>query len=234
MILLMGIEKGGTGKTTLTTNLAVELANKGKDILIVDTDPQGSASNWAAVRSSKQEDAYDNQNLIHIPTVQKFGKGIGRDILDLSERYEHVIVDAGGRDSIELRAALAVADKTYMPMQPSQFDIWTLGMMDKLVADARVFNQKLEATILLNRASTNPRSTETQEAFDVQEELENVVFSETIVRDRTAFRRAAKRGLSVTELLSKDYDEKAATEVSELFKEIFENEHQEETLSKCA
>ena len=46
MIVLIGGEKGGTGKTTIATNLAALRAMAGRDVLLVDTDPQGSASYW--------------------------------------------------------------------------------------------------------------------------------------------------------------------------------------------
>ena len=218
MILLIGAEKGGTGKTTLSTNLAAELANQNKDILLVDTDTQGSASKWAAMRDSIEDNEGD---FTRVASVQKFGSEIRKDILDLSHRYEHILIDAGGRDSIELRSALSVCDKIYIPLQAAQFDIWTLSVMDKLVSEAQIFNQKLSARVVINRASTNPKVSETQEALELEEELQNLEFSEVVVRERTAFRKAAKRGLSVCELTSKDLDPKAAQEITALYQEIF-------------
>ena len=221
MILLIGAEKGGTGKTTLTTNLAAELANRKKDILLVDTDTQGSASKWAAMRDSIED---DQSNITRVPSVQKFGSELRKDILDLSHRYEHILVDAGGRDSVELRSALSVCDKIYIPLQAAQFDIWTLSVMDKLVTDAQIFNQKLHARVIVNRASTNPKVLETQEAFELEEELQTLSFSEVVIRERSAFRKAAKRGFSVCELTSKDADQKAKQEITALSQEIFGDE----------
>ena len=218
MILLIGAEKGGTGKTTLATNLAAELSNKKKDVLLVDTDTQGSASKWAAMRDSNED---SQGQFTRVASVQKFGSGLRKDITDLSRRYEHILIDAGGRDSVELRSALSVCEKIYIPLQAAQFDIWTLSVMDKLVADARIFNQNLDARVIINRASTNPKVSETQEALELQEELQNLLFSKVIVRERSAFRKAAKRGLSVCELSSKDADPKAEQEITALYQEIF-------------
>ncbi len=218
MILLIGAEKGGTGKTTLTTNLAAQLANRKKDILLVDTDTQGSASKWAAMRDSIEDNKGD---FTRVASVQKFGREIRKDLLDLSHRYEHILVDAGGRDSVELRSALSVCDKIYIPLQAAQFDIWTLSVMDQLVSDARIFNQKLHARVIINRASTNPKVSETQEALELEEELLHLEFSGVIIRERSAFRKAAKRGLSVCELTSKDADPKAEQEITALDQEIF-------------
>ena len=55
MIILIGGEKGGTGKTTLSTNIAAKLALEGEDVLLVDTDKQGSASAWAATRDELED-----------------------------------------------------------------------------------------------------------------------------------------------------------------------------------
>lgn len=218
MILLIGAEKGGTGKTTLTTNLAAVLANQKQDILLVDTDTQGSASKWAAMRDSIED---SEVKITRVASVQKFGSEIRKDILDLSHRYDHILVDAGGRDSVELRSALSVCDKVYIPLQAAQFDIWTLSVMDKLVADARIFNQKIDARVIINRGSTNPKVSETQEALELEEELNNLAFSTVVIRERSAFRKAAKRGLSVCELTSKDADPKAEQEITALYQEIF-------------
>ena len=136
MILLVGGEKGGTGKTTIAVNLAAMRAHKGRDVLLVDTDPQGSASYWTQVRD-------EGSVTPRVASIQKFGKGVQQELQDLSKRYQDIIIDAGGRDSVELRAALVVANLALVPIQASQFDLWTLDRMDSLVAQARGFNEKL-------------------------------------------------------------------------------------------
>lgn len=103
MLLVIGGEKGGTGKTTIATNLAAMRVLTGRDVLLVDTDRQSSASFWAETRQEQGA-------LPPIASVQKFGSKIRGDLLDLAKRYQDVIVDAGGQDSPELRAALTVAD----------------------------------------------------------------------------------------------------------------------------
>ena len=125
-IILIGGEKGGTGKTTLAVNLAALRALQGRDVLLIDTDIQASASYWA---QSRDEAGIQPR----VACIQKFGKGLQTEVRDLARRYQDLIIDAGGRDSAELRAALVVAERVYIPIQPSQFDIWTLGRMDDLV-----------------------------------------------------------------------------------------------------
>lgn len=105
-ITVFGGEKGGTGKTTLATNIAAMLALNGKDVLLLDTDRQGTASFWATVREEEKIEP-------RVACVQKFGKGLPAQVRDLAERYDEIVIDAGGRDSMELRYALGVADRVY-------------------------------------------------------------------------------------------------------------------------
>lgn len=215
-ITVFGGEKGGTGKTTLATNIAAMLAKDGKDVLLLDTDRQGTASLWATVR---EEDEIDPR----VPCVQKFGKGLPAQVRDLAERYEEIIIDAGGRDSLELRYALGVADRAYIPVQPFQFDIWTVRQMDSLVEMAKSINEKLAAFLVLNRVSTNPVVREDREAreFIEEENFQSLSLLDATIRDRIAFRKSARDGLGVVELRS---DRKAIAEIEELYEEIYGNE----------
>lgn len=164
MIILIGGEKGGTGKTTIATNLAVYLKQNFRDVLLIDTDKQGSASFWSNTRDSliknyTQEPGqfktviHENLKELHrVPNIQKFGDSIVHEIEDLKNRYEDIIIDAGGRDSVELRAAMTIADFLYIPIQASQFDVWTLGVLDSLITQAKVYNKALRSFIVFNRA----------------------------------------------------------------------------------
>lgn len=213
MIVLVGGEKGGTGKTTLATNLAALRASAGHDVLLVDTDKQGSASFWATLRDDADPPPSP------VPCVQVFGKGVTRQITDLAARYDDVIVDAGGRDSIELRAGLVAADRLFVPIQASQFDVWTLEQMDALVEQAQAINPDLEAAVVINRASTHPQLKETDEARALLEEFEHLAFSDVIVRDRVAYRRAASEGRGVAERT--DPDPKATAEMEAWYAAVF-------------
>ena len=213
MVVLIGAEKGGTGKTTLAINLAALRASKGRDVLLVDTDKQGSASDWAAVR---QEETSRQR----IPSVQVFGKQVTAQLEDLSERYDDLLVDAGGRDSVELRAAMVVADRVFVPLQASQFDVWTLERMNELVEQAQALNPKLQAQVFINRASPHPQVHEAKEATEMLEDFEYLEFGGAVIHDRIAFRRSASRGLAVTE--GESADSKADREIHDLYRAIFE------------
>jgi chromosome partitioning protein len=215
MIVLIGGEKGGTGKTTLATNLAAMRALAGRDILLIDTDQQGSANYWAQSRDEAQISP-------RVACVQKFGKGLPIEVKDLAKRYQDIIIDAGGRDSVELRSAMVVAHKVYIPIQPSQFDIWTLNQMDQLVETAKVFNPDLLTWVIISRSSTNPSVHESDDTVEILNDFSNLNLARTGIKDRIAYRKAASSGLGVSELKPKD--PKAVEEMEALYNEVFNDD----------
>ncbi|MDX6751162.1 AAA family ATPase [Geminicoccaceae bacterium 1502E] len=212
MIILIGGEKGGTGKTTLSIHLAALRTAAGKEVLLVDTDRQGSASSWCAVRD-------EEGRAPRVACVQKFGKTLGADIRAMAAKYDDIIIDAGGRDSVELRAGMTVSDLLYIPIQASQFDVWTLDQMNTLVEQASAINERLRAFAVLNRASSNPSVKEADDARAALAEYENLAIAQSVIRDRIAFRKAAREGATVGEIT--DRDAKAIAEINRLYGEIF-------------
>ncbi|MBT3722819.1 MAG: AAA family ATPase [Gammaproteobacteria bacterium] len=215
MIILIGGEKGGTGKTTIATNLAAMRALAGRDVLLIDTDPQGSANYWTQSR--------DEENITpRVACVQKFGKGLPKEVQDLAHRYQDIIIDAGGRDSVELRSALVITERLFVPIQPSQFDIWTLNQMEELVETAKAFNPDLLAKVIISRSSSNPSVHESDDTGKLLDDFDNLDLADITIRDRIAYRKAAKDGLAVIELKPKD--PKAIREMEALYEEVFGNE----------
>lgn len=215
MIILIGGEKGGTGKSTIATNLAaIHVLNK-KDLILIDADKQGTSSSWSTIRD-------ENETTPRVPCLQKHGKNLHIEIQSLSEKYDTIILDAGGRDSVELRAAMLVADRFYMPIRASQFDAWTLDQADAMIADAQMINPELKAYVVINQASTNPAVNEAEEIQEFIRDFDNIMLASSIIKDRIAFRKAAREGISVLEL--KPIDPKASAEIKALYKEVFSHE----------
>lgn len=212
MIILVAGEKGGTGKTTMSINLVVERAKSGRDVALLNADKQGSAAQWAAIRAQERYTPF-------IPCMSIYGQTLTEQVRELAKKYDDILIDAGGWDSIEMRAAMLVADALVTPAKPSQFDVFTLAKMDKLVAEARAFNTTLKAAILTNLAPSNPNMTDVQEMADYVNELPNYALLETIVRDRKAYRLCARDGLAATEYPKGD--EKAADEMRRLAAEVW-------------
>ena len=212
MIVLIGGEKGGPGKTTLATNLAAMRTQITNDLLLIDTDKQLTASFWCSTRE-------DNNISPRISSIQKFDKAVRTETLYLHKKFQDIIIDAGGRDSPELRGSLLVADKAIFPLRPSQFDLWTLGRLNTLVDTALDINDKLQAYIILNQVSTNPNVKEAEEAKSFIHEFPNLKLLNMIISERIIFRRAAIQGMSVVEY--KPEDLKATEEILKFYKEVF-------------
>lgn len=212
MIVLVGGEKGGTGKTTLATNLAAMRAGAGCNVLLIDTDTQGSASSWSEIR-------VQDKVAPEIPCVSKFGAGVREAIKSLAQHYEDVIIDAGGRDSVELRQAMLCADVMVIPARPSQFDLHAMAAAHRLVADIKEFNADLRVLVVVNLAPTNPAMSDIADMRAAISEMQHLTLTDAVVRDRVAFRRAASNGLAVTE--QPGQDAKACVEITALYNEVF-------------
>ncbi|GGY03938.1 AAA family ATPase [Paludibacterium paludis] len=209
-IILMGVEKGGCGKSTMATNMAVVLAQRGLDVMLLDADPQGSASNWVARRNSR------GQDLPVVNCVQKTGE-VFATLRDLANRYDVVIADAGGRDSKELRSAMVAADVLLMPLQASIADLETMDRMAKVIELAKAMNTTLQVQGFVSRGSTNITGRETQEARAFLGDCDGVNVLDTVIRDRKIYRDALLEGLGVTEM----NNSKARAEVQLLVDEVW-------------
>jgi chromosome partitioning protein len=211
MILTVGNTKGGTGKTTLAVQLAISLARAGRDVLLVDGDTQGSAQTAIAIRT-------DARRLPTLACVQ-FPEGrVLRDQVRLqAPRYQDVLVDAGGRDSGALRAALVLSDVLLIPFLPRSVDVWALADIATLVDEARTVRDGLAAYAVLNAADPGTSSDNT-EAAEALTEFPQLSLLDTPIRRRKAFANATGQGLSVDELMP--LDPKASAELAALLSNV--------------
>lgn len=205
MIVLLGSRKGGCGKSTIATNIAATLSHE-HDVLLVDADAQGTSSNWVNDRN--------DANLPVVNCVQKTGK-INKAVGDLSSRYEHVVIDAAGHDSQELRTAMLVADVILCPFIPSQADVDTVEHLSNIIMQASDFNDKLKAYAILSRCPTHPANNEINVSGEYLREFMTVFPSST--SDRKAYRDAMSMGMGVTE----HTDQKARREIETITGIIF-------------
>ena len=207
MIILIGSQKGGCGKSTLAINLAVELTRLGRDICLVDADRQSTSNRWAQVRSET--------DMRQVNSVTQHDK-IHSTLKDLKTRYDYVIVDVAGRDSLELRSGLTVADMLITPFRPSVADLDTLPHLSEMIENVKTFNEDLICKAVLTMASSNPTVNEVKTAKKFMSVFPEFEVCKTIIRDRKAYRDALIEGKGVVE-----WDNpKAKAEIQLLVKEL--------------
>jgi chromosome partitioning protein len=194
----------------LAVNLAISQALRGKDVLLVDGDEQGTARAFTQLRA----------DVLGVPgytAVSLRGAEIRTQVRLLRSKYEYIIVDVGGRDTASLRAALTVADILIVPVLPATFDVWSLEPLEDLIEEARQINSGLSVLAILNAADAKGRDNE-EAAVIIREKPGFEYFPHPIIR-RKAFRNAAAAGLAVLEC--RPSDEKAIHEFTLLANHVF-------------
>lgn len=216
MILTVGNTKGGTGKTTLAVQLAISLARAGRDVLLVDGDKQGSAQTAIAIRT-------EASRLPPLACVQYADGRVLRDqVRHQASKYDDVVIDAGGRDSGALRAALVLSDILLVPFLPRSVDVWALADIGALVDEARTVRDGLTALAVLNAADPGVSSDNT-EAVAALADIPQLALLDAPIRRRKAFPNATGQGLSVDELVPPD--PKASAELAALLSKVLSFAH---------
>jgi chromosome partitioning protein len=241
MIILIGGEKGGCGKTTTAVHMAAEFANRGFKTALLDSDNKKSAKNWSVARSSLthylatgESDGYltsedvDNipnaalkklkklKNINSIECIHAVGEII--DIIEaMASRSEILIMDIGGGDTQEFHIGLAMSDMIICPFKTSVLDVETIPKLKINLKLAKSKNPGLIIKTLVSEAPTNAFSddiADLKRLFGNEAPLDNV-FS-TPVKCRTAYKRSIEYGLGVVEWS----DPKAKGEMSVLVEDV--------------
>lgn len=213
MIILIGNTKGGVGKTTLAVQLAITRALAGREVWLVDGDRQGTAA--AAIAARTDAGRQPGIACAQYPD----GPALRGQVQHQRGKWQDIIIDAGGRDSTALRAALVLADVLLVPFAPRSYDVWALDDMTELVEEARSVRDGLHALAVMNQADPGERSPDNTEAAAVVAEVEQFDYLPTPIRRRKAFSNASGAGLAVSEMTPRD--PKAIAEMETMVSHLF-------------
>lgn len=224
MIILIGNEKGGVGKSTIARNLAVACCLAGHDIGLIDADKQHSLTQWLSCRKSHQKQPY-------IPGYQLIGR-CGSEIVALGKKYQTLIVDVAGRDSVELREAAIVADLWLVPTSVDPDDTDALITAMQIIRTTELAtNIKPNARLLLNKCSTSMFEQDANKLIDAiytddgKDLLETMPPMSSRISNRKAFPKSREIGQGVLEYMERanatKSDKLAGQEIIALYEEVF-------------
>jgi chromosome partitioning protein len=207
MIIAFAGQKGGVGKSTTAICVACELLERGRSVLLVDADPQGTTSTWAAVATEAGR---------RTPTVVAMGAGMHRadQLPRVASSFDVAIIDCPPRHDAIQRSALMSADIVVLPCGPSAADAWALASSVELVRAAQTLRENLLAAVLVTRKQS--RTTMGRTARVALEASELPVL-DTELCSRVAYVEALAAGQGVTTYAPRDT---ASMEVRRLVTEL--------------
>jgi chromosome partitioning protein len=199
-------QKGGAGKTTLSTNLARVLQLDGDKVLLIDSDPQGSARDWNAA---------GNGDLL--PVVGLDRPTLAKDIQAIQDNQDWLIIDGAPQIAELAVAAIKCADMILIPVQPSPYDVWACeDLVDIIKTRQEVTNGKPKAAFIISRVIKN-----TQLSKEIGEALAGYglpVFK-NFTSQRVIYPKSAATGLTV---LDAESSGDAAAEIRAIAQELKE------------
>ena len=213
MIITVGNTKGGTGKSTIALQLALARALAGKDVWLVDGDRQGSSQTAVAIRAEAgRQPGVSCAQYVDGPTLRA-------QVQRQAAKFDDVIIDAGGRDSTALRAALVLSDVLLVPVQPRSVDVWALADIAALIEEVMAVRGGLRAYAVLNSADPGEVSLDNAETIEAMKEYQTITLLPAIIRRRKAFANATGQGLHISEISPRD--PKASEELNALLLMLF-------------
>lgn len=196
-------QKGGSGKTTIATHLARAFQLNGGNVLLVDSDPQGSARDWAAVREEQPLTVVG----IDRPTIE-------RDLKNIAQK-DYVIIDGAPQAADLAVSAIKASDFILIPVQPSPYDIWaTADLVDLVKQRIELTDGKLQAAFVVSRAIKGTRIG--QDVTKALKEYDLPVL-ESRITQRVVYPGTAAAGKTVLDEIP---DSAASLEIQALYDEI--------------
>lgn len=213
-IITVTNQKGGSGKTTVSVNLAANLGRRGYDVLLADIDPQGSATSYVTTAAEGQELP------VTLAGLSQTGERVHKYIQKFETQYDYIVVDCPPVvDSKGPRSALLISHLVVIPVQPAPLDLESTKATLQLVENTQVQNRRLKARLL---ATACPRTKIAETMLEALGE-EAVPLMDASLGYRTAYREAAGEGVIVHDMGASA--QQAAEEVDQLTDEVLDILH---------
>ena len=185
MVIAVVSAKGGTGKSTVTLNLAGALSSMNRSVLVIDADPQGSVALWS--ENSKQKEPAIL--LEPSPTILK-------KIKKIAKKYDYILFDSPPTFRKRMRSVIRISDMLIVPVSPGLADFWSTQNMLELYFNEKEKRPKLDARLLISRVDRRTRMGREFRPFlerlsipiFVTEIPQRVIFSETWLEFKTVDR----------------------------------------------
>jgi len=202
--------KGGSGKTTLTTNLASYFADTGVPTAVMDYDAQGSTLNWLRLRPADAPRIHGANG-----APQRGGPSLRSVGMHVPATTRQLVIDApAGASGLLLQEMLARTDCIIIPVAPSIIDIHaTANFIRDLLLSGRIRARNIRLAVVANRV---------RKSMPVYQPLERFLASLSLplltrLADSDTYLKAAETGLGIFEMdFSQSYLER------EQFKPIVE------------
>lgn len=209
-ILAIVNQKGGSGKTTVSMQLAGALARRQNKVLVVDADPQGTATRWAA--SATDEEPFPAS----VVGLSAASAKVHREVKKFIDDYDYIIIDCPpAADSPVPQSALLIADLALVPLIPSPLDMWAAVGIRQVIENVGDINESLQARLIINQCQ--PHTTLNQDISEILPEF-GIKLAENTIRHRQVYRQSAVFGQTVHNLGSKA--KAAIKEVEQLTDEV--------------
>jgi chromosome partitioning protein len=211
MIISFLNQKGGVGKTTLSTNAAAYLASQGSKVLLIDADPQATASTWASLRENPS-----------FQVVAMARDNLAKEALALAENFDAVVIDGPPRAEKIARSVIIASDVVIVPIEPSAASNWAANETVDQILEAQQFKPSIAAAFVVSRRIGN--TVLGREMREMAAEHPLPVLS-TEVQSRVAFAEALTMGQTIFEWAPKS---DASREVELFMQEAVKLYEQEE------